>query len=767
MNGKQVYSPRSSTDQSGGGTLGTRSTKTDYDSERSNLGPMLSVDFSAPLAGDQRSERIKQMSKNHPSIERSRGIQEVLVNVQTSLRRMPGVSTGESKEINDQLKEAGQIISQDTNQLVRDLMSSSLELQENNQAVIRMSIESNLLKATVDQKDQEINHLRQQLAEAHERREETDVYVKQILDNLNSVTDEAKTLKETTQNCDPSHEGCEKLIKVTQQLEACLSPANEAQSPPQGLEETVKHLEDQVNNRRSLWVMKHPSPDSFARAIETLAEAVPEKDKDAIAKSFKSLRTKTSKENLLATSDPIPVASQEPQQKYRNLVAMSRAPSAFQPIERSSSVMPTKFSPLQAGPPRAPTANQHRSGAQTPWFHTNGGSLPRHANTPLASAPPAMGGGHRNGGGRRGSQLQLQNSYRAGAPEFYPTSIFSPAVSSSPKRPVTPLDDVNQDLCYPKYHLASPIRLTKGDEPRVFQDPFNANNANNNSALVSRNGRHTPSMIHMTERTVIEWSRQMSEFYSTIRTFVDKHAGCPVAHHPASLHDTAIWPVLLRTYLPLSQDEAQAYLDFHLRDGTSKLCLVTRVIVDYVVNIVWVASAWKGSEDESSRLLDNLIIDLAATQGQASSVRQPLLDRQASIICAIMDKQEPGSVFYKSKIEQIAGSLLTNLQPLLNEYTSAYDAFRDLVAVAENAWELSSRILISRLTFDFRFPEIGSRFSSQSMTPIWPVQVDPTELQAKHWRVALVTTPVITCRNDTGTNISAHSVAHADVICMQ
>ncbi|KAK7208925.1 hypothetical protein V2G26_016103 [Clonostachys chloroleuca] len=705
MNGKQVYSPRSSTDQSGGGTLGTRSTKTDYDSERSNLGPMLSVDFSAPLAGDQRSERIKQMSKNHPSIERSRGIQEVLVNVQTSLRRMPGVSTGESKEINDQLKEAGQIISQDTNQLVRDLMSSSLELQENNQAVIRMSIESNLLKATVDQKDQEINHLRQQLAEAHERREETDVYVKQILDNLNSVTDEAKTLKETTQNCDPSHEGCEKLIK--------------------GLEETVKHLEDQVNNRRSLWVMKHPSPDSLARAIETLAEAVPEKDKDAIAKSFKSLRTKTSKENLLATSDPIPVASQEPQQKYRNLAAMSRAPSAFQPIERSSSVMPTKFSPLQAGPPRAPTANQHRSGAQTPWFHTNGGSLPRHVNTPLASAPPAMGGGHRNGGGRRGSQLQLQNSYRAGAPEFYPTSIFSPA------------------------------------------DPFNANNANNNSALVSRNGGHTPSMIHMTERTVIEWSRQMSEFYSTIRTFVDKHAGCPVAHHPASLHDTAIWPVLLRTYLPLSQDEAQAYLDFHLRDGTSKLCLVTRVIVDYVVNIVWVASAWKGSEDESSRLLDNLIIDLAATQGQASSVRQPLLDRQASIICAIMDKQEPGSVFYKSKIEQIAGSLLTNLQPLLNENTSAYDAFRDLVAVAENAWELSSRILISRLTFDFRFPEIGSRFSSQSMTPIWPVQVDPTELQAKHWRVALVTTPVITCRNDTGTNISAHSVAHADVICMQ
>jgi hypothetical protein len=45
--------------------------------------------------------------------------------------------------------------------------------------------------------------------------------------------------------------------------------------------------------------------------------------------------------------------------------------------------------------------------------------------------------------------------------------------------------------------------------------------------------------------------------------------------------------------------------------------------------------------------------------------------------------------------------------------------------------------------------------------------MDPMELQSQHWRVALVTTPVITCRNDTGTNISAHSVCLADVFCMQ
>lgn len=132
-----------------------------------------------------------------------------------------------------------------------------------------------------------------------------------------------------------------------------------------------------------------------------------------------------------------------------------------------------------------------------------------------------------------------------------------------------------------------------------------------------------------------------------------------------------------------------------------------------------------------------------------------------------MKNHDPSSNFYKSKTSEIAGTLLTNLQPLLDYPSEIHGAYTDLSAVADQAWDLSSKILTSRLTFDFRFPEIGCRFSSQSMVAIWPAGVDPMELQAKHWRVAMVTTPVITCRNDTGTNISAHSVALADVICMQ
>ena len=139
-------------------------------------------------------------------------------------------------------------------------------------------------------------------------------------------------------------------------------------------------------------------------------------------------------------------------------------------------------------------------------------------------------------------------------------------------------------------------------------------------------------------------------------------------------------------------------------------------------------------------------------------------------------KQPAAHGFHRDKIQELAGALLTHVQPLLNrdrgqhQHVSAATMggllLRDLEPVAETAWDLSAKILSSRLTFDFRFPEVGNRFSHQSMLPIWP-DLEPTELQAKHWRIALVTTPVVTCRNDTGTNISAHSVSMADVYCMQ
>ena len=300
----------------------------------------------------------------------------------------------------------------------------------------------------------------------------------------------------------------------------------------------------------------------------------------------------------------------------------------------------------------------------------------------------------------------------------------------------------------------------------------NTNATNNNSSSSSsstlvgplRNSLSGP-LIHMTDRSVALWNESIMEFYALIRAFVERHANIPDPAMAMKISATHLWPVLLATYHPLSAREATSYLDLHLREDNPKCCLVTRVIIDYIVNRVWTPAAWANSSDHALAIpLLDLERELEQTQGQPSAHRQPLLDKQAHLIEAII-RTEPQQ-FHAAKVNDMTSSLLSLLQPLLNRLHNPADAHRDLEQVADHAWELSSRILTSRLTFDFRFPEVGTRFSSQSMLPIWPA-LEPSELQAKHWRVALVTTPVITCRNDTGSNISAHSVALADVYCMQ
>jgi hypothetical protein len=163
--------------------------------------------------------------------------------------------------------------------------------------------------------------------------------------------------------------------------------------------------------------------------------------------------------------------------------------------------------------------------------------------------------------------------------------------------------------------------------------------------------------------------------------------------------------------------------------------------------------------------------------------RQPLLNRQAELVESIL-REHPD--FIADKTKNAVSSILANLGPMLVRPCSARpgtttngtngsttttniraEASAQLRDILRQAYEISEIMMTSRITFDFRFPLIGSRFTSQSMVNIWPSTVDPLELQAKHWRVALVVSPVITCRSDTGTDISAHAVASADVFCMQ
>jgi hypothetical protein len=133
--------------------------------------------------------------------------------------------------------------------------------------------------------------------------------------------------------------------------------------------------------------------------------------------------------------------------------------------------------------------------------------------------------------------------------------------------------------------------------------------------------------------------------------------------------------------------------------------------------------------------LSSLADIFARMIGQPSAFRQPLLDRQAAIIDAILAREHDSS-FHKAKVDEMASTLLANLQPLLNRLANPADAYRDMAQVAERGrCRRASSRLGSRLTFG------SPRLAAAS-------QVSPCCPSGRTWTL-------LSCRPNTGASRSS------------
>ncbi|KFA81866.1 hypothetical protein S40288_01684 [Stachybotrys chartarum IBT 40288] len=671
---------------------------------------------------------LAMLTPEQGAFDKVRVIQGILHSLTTSLRRMPGVSSAQANEIIDQLQEVGRITTTETSNLVNAIACMMVDHQDSNEAAARLCMEITLARARIDDLTSQTGELRNEVLEERNKRQLAECDVKKIMGELHDLNKEFNTST-----------GRDELIDHFQ--------------------DTIKHLEDQVNNRRSLWVMKHPDPESVARAMKTLTASA--KDVALRTKGEASQPNNAGPGTTRAEVDETPT---------------HRPPSAFQPPS-GQSLPPPRLGALTAGPPRAPSVAPREPRRQD-WAPQPPPNRPASA-APMHQTPSGYG---------RPPSARRNTRYRPNAPDFQPSGLGAFANN----------DYQGNRQAYSNYgHGANPHQHTPSSHGRSRHNSFRyanspasgsdygshsrANNNNNNSrgannvngvSNTSNGGNVNNSrpnavgpLIVLNEQSVADWNAQVIDLYGQIRTFVERSAHLPEVAPLTELTSAPLWSILLDTYRPLSPEQATAYLTYHLQQENSKSCLVTRLMVDFIVNRILTAAAWVGFDTEIDFAIIDLEKDLQLALGQASSVRQPLLDRQANIVNSVTTSTR-GPQWIRRKMEGLATTMTYNLKPLLNDFVDTADAYNDLLRIVENAWELGTKILTSRLTFDFRFPEIGSRYSSQSMVPIWPL-MDPMELQSQHWRVALVTTPVITCRNDTGTNISAHSVCLADVFCMQ
>ncbi|KJZ80321.1 hypothetical protein HIM_00171 [Hirsutella minnesotensis 3608] len=593
-------------------------------------------------------------------------------------------------ELVARLQEVEKFMKQETTQLVDAIMNLTIDQEETDKAIARMSIEANLRQAKVDEQAQTISDLRSEVKTEREKRQKLETEARKAVEKLEALGNDLKNIKSQSDNEEADSragsDSPDELVRVGESASYRGSPV-------------AKRQQALPNGKRAKGTPAARTLNQQPRSSQPMGEEqVLEPQKEEVASQSplnESARTPvpTSRDALVTHSGSGQQAIR-PSHDDHGSGGHVRVSNGFQGVAGNSTlVTPPKFGPLSMGPPRAPAAmSQERR-----WG--NRSSSGRGNNF---SSGPSFGQTPRKNGFQPLPRYAPNGQYNS--PHDRPGSVFGQQRRET--YPSTPTSS-NRN----RYG-----RLA--DTPQPAMTPSNGihygtSGMTPSSAVVGRGGNVVESPIHVTEQAIAAWNEQIIDFYGAIRVFVGRHAGeaDQSGELAAQLSQSSLWPVLMTTYRPLNEAEAASYLDFHLQNENTKACVVTRVIIDYVVNRVWVPSAWAGSDPQTA--------------------------------------QE-----------------LATVQPLLNRFAGAHESRRDLERVAEAAWDLSARILASRLTFDFRFPDIGARFSCQSMLPIWP-HADPAELQAKHWRVAFVTTPVITCRNDTGTGISAHSVTLADVFCMQ
>lgn len=111
---------------------------------------------------------------------------------------MPGISATESAEIIEQLQEVGQIINNETTALVDALANMSLDQEETEKALARLSIEGNLAKAETDSKASKIESLTNELKDETEKRRNAEATVEDAVDKLQKLSTECRELKART-----------------------------------------------------------------------------------------------------------------------------------------------------------------------------------------------------------------------------------------------------------------------------------------------------------------------------------------------------------------------------------------------------------------------------------------------------------------------------------------------------------------------------------------------------------------------------------------
>ncbi|KAL2184839.1 hypothetical protein L209DRAFT_773255 [Thermothelomyces heterothallicus CBS 203.75] len=505
----------------------------------------------------------------------------------------------------------------------------------------------------------------------------------------------------------------ERALNAEKTLAGIAGRADEDMKTIQFLKEQLRQnemartiLQEQVNGKRNLWLNVHSNPEERAAVLDTLARS----------------STPLSGQTFAMTTD-------------HPYAPSLRGPASF----RSSSTHVTHV--------------------------THSGSIDRSGAASPGTANPAAF--------HHGATGQLAGPLVRGRPPFHqalPHSHSVPAVyQAQPNQ--------NHQRCLSNTTAASG-RSAAGYALRPPSGPRRNTRA---GPVVTETGspkerkRSTPHSlvraVGLEDSDCLEWADEFQSLFALVYGFCASYF-----HELPTLDDDwkgqlqseangQLWDYICKICRTHQEQEPGDHAMRLLKDRDSRPYLMQRLILQHILIFICSYEGWKDYSEDADDEMEKLEEELKKMDSSKTYDRQVIIDRRAQLVTDMAEG--PNAAAFKNyKLTQHHQYLKTMVAPFLARRkvpNVTNEAFYDLFTITTAAWDLSAKLLRSRLTFQYAWGDAGARFSAETHEPL-DCTVDRLTLQHEHCRLRFCATPAVTMRNDQGMTIDTKNILKAGVL---
>ncbi|KAM7199558.1 hypothetical protein V8F33_004369 [Rhypophila sp. PSN 637] len=208
------------------------------------------------------------------------------------------------------------------------------------------------------------------------------------------------------------------------------------------------------------------------------------------------------------------------------------------------------------------------------------------------------------------------------------------------------------------------------------------------------------------------WRDLFQEFFGTVR----KYTATYWKHAPRDLastlqNDAAGWQQLLKAAHPTNPEAAQAFVTRLVSERPSVPFLVERIIIQFVVQEVFCFDAWLNWDAASDQQWSQIKQRLSTTDFSDPITRLAIIDERITIINQRLTHSKwPEWKSYRQSVG--FQKLRTIVAPIAAPLKDKKEAIYDLFSIVEDAWELSVKVMNSRLSFSYDFPMPGESLTN-------------------------------------------------------